>query len=147
MGPRHFQNHFLHTLSLLIRSSTRWETLENIQYIWPTPLSILPLVTTTGMSQYEAFRSTVKYFFFSCSLLGDKPPTVQTSTKKKRREVSIQHLAAFFFPEHQCKRRFKSTSLINNSMTVQTHVTRFNDPTTVHTYTIVTQEQVNSLLQ
>lgn len=69
--------------------------------------------------------------------------------KRRRKKRSIQHLASFFFQTSK-QEAVRVHIPINNSMTVQTHITSFNNPSTVHTYTIrytVTQEQVNSLLR
>lgn len=70
--------------------------------------------------------------------------------KRRRKKKSIQHLASFFFFQTSKQEAVRVHIPINNSMTVQTHITSFNNPSTVHTYTIrytVTQEQVNSLLR
>lgn len=69
--------------------------------------------------------------------------------RRRKKKRSIQHLAIFFFQTSK-QEAVRVHIPINNSMTVQTHITSFNNPSTVHTYTIrytVTQEQVNSLLR
>lgn len=70
--------------------------------------------------------------------------------RRRKKKSSIQHLASFFFFQTSKQEAVRVHIPINNSMTVQTHITSFNNPSTVHTYTIrytVTQEQVNSLLR
>lgn len=70
--------------------------------------------------------------------------------KKKKKKKKHSTSCKFFFFQTSKQEAVRVHIPINNSMTVRTHITSFNNPSTVHTYTIrytVTQEQVNSLLR
>lgn len=69
--------------------------------------------------------------------------------RRKKKKEAFNILQVFFFQTSK-QEAVRVHIPINNSMTVQTHITSFNNSSTVHTYTIrytVTQEQVNSLLR
>lgn len=70
--------------------------------------------------------------------------------RRRKKKEAFNILQVFFFFQTSKQEAVRVHIPIINSMTVQTHITSFNNPSTVHTYTIrytVTQEQVNSLLR
>lgn len=138
------------SLSLLIRSrhqhqlkETREHSRAGAQYI---NRLFYPTVVTMGLwcLNTKAFRVQYVNLFFSSKTNIQLYEHLQIKERDKH-SASCE----FFFPTSKQEVVWVHIP-INNSMTVQTHITSLNNPTTVHTYTIrytVTQEQVNSLLQ